>query len=177
MRRQDLAKDQLTEATTALAGDEAGDLNSALQAADGDDDSPQPDHAKADKAAGDTRGMRQSWVQLTQKFNSVPPPSECKDLANTYDQVLRETGAMMSDIIDAIELASNDRTAALKKLYGMLGKSGSHIDEPAKRSDGMVSDICNKYATTKWFSITADVGDSSMLSGAGGLGIPGLGGG
>ncbi len=114
------------------------------------------------KAASDMDSMRKEWTELTNDFNSLAPPQECVPIRSSYDQVVRETGAMIMDVIRAVGSADQDRTAALQTLLSMRGKSGSRIGVPADKADSGVARICDKYKTRKWFSIARDIGGGMM---------------
>ncbi len=122
-----------------------------------------------DSASRDFDAMRADWTALTDEFNALAPPVECQSIRNEYDQVVRETGAMILDILRAVDQADEDRTKALAALIGMQGRSESRIGLPATRSDRLVQEICDKYETRKWFSIARDVGGGGSLKG---LGLP-----
>lgn len=113
-------------------------------------------------------GWREEWERLLGSFASVTPPEQCVPLQRHYDEALRETKAMMSDLIGALEASESDPERALSFLYGMQGQSGS-IDQAARRADDEVGSLCERYRTRKWFSIMTDMG-SGLLSRFGGLG-------
>lgn len=115
-------------------------------------------------AAANTIGdLEQPWRDLIKFFESVPPPDECKDLANTYDSALDETAGEMHDlqtILQGSDASMQANADALQKVTQMTGQSGATIDKHFSLSDDMVAQICDKYRTRKWFSIKADVGSS-----------------
>lgn len=112
----------------------------------------------ANKVKTDMQSKRSLWSELSQYFNSYPPPAECVPIRNEYDQVIRETGGMMIDILGALERASENPQDAIAALIRMRGTSANRIDRPAQRSDALVYDICQKYGVQKWFSIRSDMG-------------------
>lgn len=126
------------------------------------------DPSKRERAQGETAAIRKSWKDLNAYFNSKQPPAECVPIKNAYEQCLGETSAMMLDILGQLEKAESDPQAALNGLISMMGTSEGKIDVAAKQTDGMVGQICHKYDTWKWFSISGDIGGG--LGALGGLG-------
>jgi hypothetical protein len=100
--------------------------------------------------------MRRTWVDLRSKFQTRQPPTECLPIADRYDQVLRETGGMMYDILQAVAVAERDPSQALSVLQAMKGKSREMIDAPAREADHGIAELCNRYGVAKWFSIQSD---------------------
>lgn len=128
-------------------------------------DSPIRKQAPAlSNVASDSEKIRASWRSLTAEFAGFPPPDECRPLSLEYDQVLRETGAMVGDILGATEKAGENPQEALATLFGMMRKSSKRIDDHASQSDAMVQRICDKYDTRKWFDIVRDVGGGGLTS-------------
>jgi hypothetical protein len=105
-------------------------------------------------------------VELKREFDSYPPPAECETIADSYSHALDETGGMIGDILDAVDLSKNDTTKALETLYGMKNTSKA-IDEFGVQTDQKVQAICDHYNTRKWFSINSDFGNSSIFSSLG----------
>lgn len=159
-----LATSQLTSAFSSMAHMQADDVTSGL---DPDQDDSQETankrvNARAENYAQSTDGMRQSWIQLTAKFNSVRPPAECESIRNSYDDVLSGTGGMMMEIVGTVRSAAQNREGALAKLMAMQGKSSDKIDKPARDADSGVGSVCRKYETKKWFDIKSDIGGGIM---------------
>jgi hypothetical protein len=123
----------------------------------------------ADKI-GDMRGP---WRDVIKFFESMPPPTECQDLAHTYDQALDEVSGEMGDFSDMLSTSGSDLNAMVEKLTKMQGQSTGTIDKYLSVSDDMVSQLCNKYNTRKWFKITSGPG-MPMSSGMGGGTLPTL---
>lgn len=159
-KRMRLAETQLSEMMVSLTLLQGGDPLSNLGALL-DEDDPLDSSAKApsiEKTANDTLRQRKAWTELTAFFNSVQPPAECVPIRNEYDQVVRETGAMMGDIVGVVSDAGSNPQSALASLMRMQGKSKDRVDRPAAEADGLVGEICRKYNTRKWFDIQGDVG-------------------
>lgn len=130
------------------------------------------DPAKRTQLEISAADVRKSWRELNTFFNSVQPPSECVPIKNSYEQCLGETGAMVMDVLEALEQSHSDASSALGTVIQMMGTSEGKIDVFGKQSDRLVRDICHKYETFKWFSIAGDIGGGlgSLGGGLGGLG-------
>jgi hypothetical protein len=73
---------------------------------------------------------------------------------------------MITDVMDALTASKEDPQKALQSLYGMKNQSTA-IDQYGNETDRKVGDICDKYDTRKWFSISSDFGNSSILGSLG----------
>jgi hypothetical protein len=169
-KRVEMSEEQLASAISMMATLQLGGSMSeidALLSGEGGFDDPTAKPPTIAQAESDLAEMRQKWAALTAEFNSVQTPPECVPIRNEYDEVVRETGAMLMDILHAIGGAGTDRDGALKTLLGMRGKSDKRIGEPAVKSDDLVQAICDKYQTRKWFEIARDVGGGGMMKGFG----------
>lgn len=136
------------------------------------DDGSEGEPVPPSKEIGDEASKQKArWRNLIADFDSLPPPTECIPIRNSYSQCLGETQAMIGEVLDTVRSANDDPKAAVAGLMKMRGKSESRIDIAAKQTDGGVQDICDKYGATKWFSISADVGGGmgNVLSGLGGM--------
>lgn len=111
---------------------------------------------------------REDWKRLRDEFASLPPPAECVPIRDEYEIALRETSGMMMDLLDAVDraFANPEDSAQLQQVVGelqaMRGKS-TVIDAAGRKSDQLVGEICSKYDTPKWFSISADIGSTNMM--------------
>ena len=159
-KRMRLAENQISEMMVSLTllqgGDPLSNLGGLLNEDDPIDSNAKP--PSIEKTTNDTLRQRKAWTELTTFFNSVPPPAECAPIRNEYDQVVRETGAMMADIVGVVADAGSNPQSALASLMRMQGKSKDRVDKPAAETDGLVGEICRKYNTRKWFDIQGDVG-------------------
>jgi hypothetical protein len=158
-RRMDMASRQVGQALEMLIALQAGGTMPMIQglldeAATGEE---QPMKGPIRDTVDSAEQIREGWRVLNADFNSYPPPAECVPIRNDYDVALRETGAMISDILGAVANAEADRSGALAALMKMRGTS-KHIDASAVDTDDGVQRICDKYETRKWFKVTADVG-------------------
>ncbi len=111
---------------------------------------------------------QREWEELRTFFNSYPPPAECVPIRNSYDQGLKETGAMLFEILDAIAKVFENPSEAHRLVSEMKGDSAKRVDSNRKDTDQKVADICNKYDTKKWFDIPADIGGGML----GSMGMP-----
>jgi hypothetical protein len=172
-KRMSLAKDEKDQALVLLrqlegAGATTEQLNGLLDDASGDSSSGSG-KTPANTAVETTASMRAEWQKLTDFFNSKKPPTECAAIHDSYDEVVRETGGMMGDIIDIVHNVGDNPGAAIGKLEAMEGKSKNLIDKPATEADDGVAAICKKYDTRKWFDIQADPGGGGGYLGKLGL--------
>jgi hypothetical protein len=164
-RRVRLTESQLAQAVSMFTLLQLGGSVEELQALLGGEESSDPQKTPPTIAntQRDLDAMRSEWTMLTSDFNALPPPQECALLRNEYDQVVRETGAMILDIVSAVAKASEDRQGALQTLLSMRGKSAERIGAPATRSDELVQAICDKYGARKWFTIVPDIGGGGLM--------------
>jgi hypothetical protein len=168
-KRMDMASDQVAKAMEMFVALQAGGSLEMLQGladeAMGGPEVSAPERQTPVKEAADTAAdIRARWRALTTEFNAVQPPAECVPIRNQYDPALRETGAMIGDILGAIESASTNREGALSALMQMRGKSTS-IDKSALATDELIRAICDKYETRKWFDVKGDVGGGLLSKG------------
>ena len=119
--------------------------------------------------------LRPQWDELITFFNSVPPPQECRPLADDYSRALDEIPGMMGDLGEMLNGVANDPQKALEQAKKMQNGSYSGIDRYFARTDQKLGEICSKYQKAKWFNIASDVAAGGMLSKQmmGGLGAPG----
>jgi hypothetical protein len=129
-------------------------------------------NSPTDTLASKIGDMRAPWRDVIKFFESDPPPAECQDLAHTYDQALDEVSGEMGDFADMLS-NPGDSQSLVDKLTKMQGQSTGTIDKYLSVSDDMVSQLCNKYNTRKWFKITNGPG-MPMSSGMGGGTMPSL---
>jgi hypothetical protein len=174
--RKSMATSQIAQLLPMMmSGSSAGIQELLNEALTGEESSTQSarDASLKPKVTQSATQMRQRWKDLNVFFNSKQPPLECVPIKNSYEHCLGETSAMVLEILDTVESAGNTEAGsqdALSKLLAMMGTSGNRIDVAGEQADRAVGEICHKYDTFKWFSISGDHG------GLGGLGIGGLGG-
>ncbi len=169
-KRGQLAMKQFAQALvdkSALAGGATMEiLKGLLRDAETGGDSPEVETpAQSIKSKNET--YKTEWTTLTDEFLAFPPPAECVPTRDKYNFVLSETKSMILEIMEKIDNSTKDPDAAVAELTAMLGTSTSRIDAPGGETDDLVSRICNKYETRKWFSISKDFGGG--LTGAFGL--------
>ncbi len=170
-KREEIATQQVTEAIGMLTDLKSGggsgmDISSLME---GGEEGQQPQSQARDpqapgRVAGSANDMKTDWHRLIQAFNARQAPSECAEMKEEYDRVLRETGSMIEEIVSVVENIGEDPMSAIGKLEGMQGKSTSRIDSHAKSVDRAVGRICEKYDTPKWFDVKSDFGGGSLMS-------------
>lgn len=164
--RMDMSAEQVGQAMEMLVALQAGGtlpmLQGLLDEASGGEEVKVPGPVQSTMESA--QNIRGKWQKLTVDFNGLQPPAECVPIRNEYDVALRETGAMIGDIVAAVEGSSENRDGALAALMKMRGKS-TGIDKSAVKTDDLVQRICDKYETRKWFKITADVGGGLLSRG------------
>ncbi len=121
--------------------------------------------------------LKKPWIELREKFNAGPPvPAECRPLRDRYDNALMQVPGAMADIVDiAGNLFDPEKGPRIRELRDLQRKHKQYIDEPMRQADRDVGEICAKYRTRKWFTISPDVSLGGALGGFGGGGS-GLGG-
>lgn len=171
-KRVELTQAQLVQVTvmgTQLKGVGIADiLGSMLEESESSETKP-PELRKAEGTVAD---VRKPWADLAVEFATMPPPQGCQEVAVNYDQALRETGATMGDILDAMNGAMENPQAAIQALQKIRGQHIGSIDEAAGKADQGVQAICDAYDTRKWFTIQRDIGGGlpTLTVPGGGLG-------
>lgn len=167
MKKRTLAKDQESEVTDMI-----GDLKGAggltvddVQALSDPDSNTLP---MIDKVASIMRRLQPAWEGLRREFNSVPPPQECRAIAEAFDQGLADIPAKMRDLDALVSGVSGgvDQDTAKGAREGARELARGHrqtIDEPFAQTDRLVGQVCDKYQTRKWFSIDAHGGGRGLL--------------
>lgn len=174
-KRVALSRDQVSSMMVTLSMLQVGGADEAIKDLTNDDPNAPPPNPPTKKVVDQTVDMRTKWRELSDLFNSVPPPAECKPIRDDYDQALRETGGMMMDILGTLDNAGTNPQEAVAKLMQLQGKSADRIDEKAQKADDGVSAICDKYETPKWFKIVRDIGGGGLLNQFQGIpSIPGI---
>ncbi len=136
----------------------------------GKDDANGADKNPTEVTQGKFQDLRPEWQDLVTQFQSVPPPAECKPLADNYFKALNEIPAMTGDLVDVLNKVQSNPQDALQSATALKSKSYGSIDLGFNEADGQLSAICAKYHTTKWFNIKADVMGGGMLGASGSLG-------
>lgn len=102
------------------------------------------------------------WAELESDFHSLPPPAECVPIRDKYQLTLDETKAMIEEITGHLEGAAENPQAAIEALQRMIGTSSGRIDKNGIETDRLIGDICARYDTAKWFSISGDFGGGTL---------------
>lgn len=165
-QRTDLAQQQISNLTRNMSEFQVGEYANSFKELLGGDPTEVESQAPegVQKAGKIAEGVRPAWAALTREFNAEKPPAECQPIADNYDQALRETGATVGDIIDILYNLGSNPQEAIGKLEEIMTKHKDGIDKRALKADEQVQELCDKYATNKWFSIRGDVGSGGMLS-------------
>ncbi len=113
---------------------------------------------------GKVLDLRPKWTELIAYFGSMPPPAECRPMAEDFNRALSEIPGMMGDVGDILNSAEADPAAALKLAKKLQNSSYSDIDRYFARTDEKLSQICQKYNTNKWFNVAPDVMAGGMMN-------------
>jgi len=127
-----------------LEGEESGDLGPSSTA----------------KTSFDS--LRPEWNQLIADFRALPPPDECRPIADDYFRAISEIPGMNSDLASVLAGVEADPAKALESAMRLQNTSANVIDKNLGSADSRVGDICRKYETRKWFEIKTDVGGGLM---------------
>ncbi|RYG39318.1 hypothetical protein EON81_01430 [bacterium] len=167
--KANITGDQLADATVLMQQNQA--LGAAMGLMDPYDQSEgsSEDKSPSDYTKGKMLDFRPRWTELYDFFRSVPPPDECRELADDYDRAISEIPAMMGDLGSVLNDATGNPAAAIQSLEKLKGRSSSGIDRFFARSDQKLGDICGKYHKPKWFNIKTDVGSGGLLGKLNGL--------
>jgi len=120
-----------------------------------------------DKATAMLNQLQPDWVALKKRFDSVPPPEECKPIAQAYDGALQniiDTFASVEKIVSGVNLTDKSqiqKSADDVKDVGLHHRRG--IDGSFQDTDDLVQQICDKYQTRKWFKIDAHGGSAGLM--------------
>lgn len=120
-----------------------------------------------EKAGSMIAELQPDWVALRTDFEAVPPPPECKPIAEEYSGALTnivDTFDSVSKILDNVTLTDQNKikdSADQAKAVGRNHRRG--IDGNFERADDLVQGVCDKYQTRKWFKIDAHGGSSGLL--------------
>ncbi len=90
---------------------------------------------------------RQDWTGLLKEYQSVPPPPECKVLADTYYVALGNYVRFMMQIEQSVE------TQDLNSLLNMRGTAQAEVDEQLSNADVELTRLCQQYDIRKDFRI------------------------
>ncbi len=90
---------------------------------------------------------QQDWAGLLREYRSVPPPAECRVLADTYDAALSSYVTFMLQIEDAMQKQD------LNRLMNMRGTAQSDVDQKLINADVELMKVCESYGVRKYFDI------------------------
>lgn len=120
-----------------------------------------------DKATAMLNELQPDWVALKKEFDSVPPPAECKPIAEAYDSGLQNIVDMfdtVEKIVGGVNLTDQTnirKSADDARQAGLQHRKG--IDGEFETTDDLVQQICDKYETKKWFKIDAHGGSAGLM--------------
>ncbi len=90
---------------------------------------------------------RQDWAGLMREYQSVPPPQECKALADTYYVALGNYIRFMMQIEQSLE------TQDLNTLLNMRGSAQAEVDQKLSDADVELARLCQEMGIRKSFRI------------------------
>jgi hypothetical protein len=90
---------------------------------------------------------QQDWAGLLREYRAVPPPAECRVLADTYDSALSSYVTLMLQIEDAMQKQD------LNSLMNMRGTAQSDVDQRLINADVELMKVCEAYGVRKYFDI------------------------
>lgn len=114
----------------------------------------------ADSAVTRVDGL---FKELINEFQSLPPPAECRPIAEQYSRVLIETRKMIGEILESLH------SADIGRLLGIMGTSYSRVDSNAKNANMLIDSLCRKYNTANEFAVFVDSKSAGVLAGANGI--------
>jgi hypothetical protein len=114
----------------------------------------------ADSAVSNVDGL---FKELINEFQSLPPPPECRPIAEHYSRVLLETRKMIGEILESLH--SSD----IGRLFGIMGTSYSRVDSNGKNANVLIEALCKKYNTVNEFAVFVDSKSPGVLAGTNGI--------
>jgi hypothetical protein len=159
-RKNELSMQQLSQMAVLMKqmqvlGPSMGILNE-LEGEDGGDLGP------SSTAKDSFDSLRPEWNQLIADYRSLPPPDECRPIADDYYRAISEIPGMNADLASVLSGVEADPAKALESAMRLQNTSANVIDKNLGSADSKVGDICRKYETRKWFDIKTDVGGGLM---------------
>lgn len=159
-KKNELHQRQADEAVAMIPAIKGGglDLDTLKQILDPDSGMPDPRN-KVDEML---RSMAAPWRDLRMEFleTGPPMPAECAPLAKRFEEGL----TAVPDEMDAIrklltgfdpasESVRSDAADSQAKLRGIDKTHKGAVDNEFLAADSLLSQICDKYRTRKWFGI------------------------
>lgn len=160
LKRIDRERERLNTELGAEAMGMVGSLNPGMFAETEADAAAQDDSRRRATAEGFIRRVNNSFADLTRRFQSLPPPDECRRIAAEYNDALLGTRELMADLIRALENLSIQQAAALE------GKSLHRIDRPVQNANELIDSLCKKYDEPNVWHLFVERG-SGLSSGMG----------
>jgi hypothetical protein len=160
LKRIDRERERLNEELGAEAMGIMGSLHPGVFAETEADAAAQDDSRRRGTAEGFIQRVNQTFAELTRRFQSLPPPDECRRIAAEYNDALLGTRELMGDLIRALEDLSIQRAAALE------GKSLRRVDQPVQNANELIEALCRKYDEPNVWHLFVERG-SGLASGMG----------
>jgi len=160
LKRIDRERERLNTELGAEAMGMVGSLNPGMFAESEADAAAQDDSRRRGTAEGFIQRVNRTFADLTRRFQSVPPPDECRRIAAEYNDALLGTRELMGDLIRALEDLSIQRAAALE------GKSLHRVDRPVQNANELIDSLCKKYDEPNVWHLFVERG-SGLSSGMG----------
>ncbi len=172
LARIEKKKQALTNKELLQARELQGELQGAggLTSAKDVDNLSDPDYnsfPSIDKATAMIKELQPDWIALKQEFESVPPPMECKPIAEQYSIALGniiDTFSSIEQLIGGVSLTDQAQMKSSTDQARAIGHDHRRgIDGSFEKTDSLVQDVCDKYETKKWFKIDAHGGTGGIL--------------
>jgi hypothetical protein len=112
---------------------------------------------RKDTADHAIKDVDQIFSRLTQEFQKLPPPEECRPIADRYSQLLLGTRLMLSEILAAMQAGD------IRALESKKGTSYGRIDNQAEEANGLIDGLCKKYKEPNNYSVFVDKAGSLGL--------------
>ncbi len=160
LKRIDRERERLNTELGAEAMGMVASLNPGMFAETEADAAAQDDSRRRGTAEGFIQRVNLTFADLTRRFQSVPPPDECRRIAAEYNDALLGTRELMGDLIRALEDLSIQQAAALE------GKSLHRVDRPVQNANELIDSLCKKYDEPNVWHLFVERG-SGLSSGMG----------
>lgn len=160
LKRIDRERERLNEELGGEAMSIMGSLHPGVFAETEADAAAQDDSRRRGTAEGFIQRVNQTFAELTRRFQSVPPPDECRRIAAEYNDALLGTRELMGDLIRALQNLSVQEAATLE------GKSLRRVDQPVRNANELIEALCKRYEEPNVWHLFVESG-SGLASGLG----------
>lgn len=110
--------------------------------------------------------MAAAWQQLAARMAAPTPPAPCKVLGDRYYDMLRQSGAGIVSVVEALDRAMQSiqsggspeaAAAEMSRLGGSGAGTPSHaVTEACALADGALAEVCTKFGIRKDYDIKDD---------------------